>query len=120
MLRGAEDMVDHLKKATGVKEAGAVSADGLFSYEGVECLGACELAPMLRVDHKYHYLLTDEKIDQLVAERRAPSPLSPTLSPERGEGAGRRAPSPLSPTLSPERGEGAAKPKRAPRKKADG
>jgi NADH-quinone oxidoreductase subunit E len=96
MLRGAEDMVDHLKKATGVKEAGQVSPEGLFSYEEVECMGACEYAPMLRLDHRYHYDLTPEKIDQLVAERRSPSP------------------------LSTERGQGDAKPKRAPRKKADG
>jgi NADH:ubiquinone oxidoreductase subunit E len=96
MLRGAEDMVDHLKKATGVKEAGQVSPDGLFSYEEVECMGACEYAPMLRLDHRYHYDLTPEKIDQLVAERRSPSP------------------------LSPDQGQGDAKLKRAPRKKADG
>jgi NADH-quinone oxidoreductase subunit E len=120
MLRGANEIVDHLKSSIGVKGPDEISKDGMFSFEEVECLGACELAPMLRVDHKYHYLLTEEKIDELVAERRAPSPLSPTLSPERGEGAGRRAPSPLSPTLSPERGEGAAKPKRAPRKKTNG
>ena len=70
-LRGANEMVDHLKQAIGVKDAGEVSAGGLFSYEAVECLGACEFAPMLRLDHEYHYDLTAEKIDSLVAERRA-------------------------------------------------
>jgi NADH-quinone oxidoreductase subunit E len=96
MLRGANEIVDHLKEKIGVKDPDEISKDGMFSFEEVECLGACELAPMLRVDHKYHYLLTAEKIDQLVAQRRSSSP------------------------LSPERGEGGAKPKRAPRKKAGG
>jgi NADH-quinone oxidoreductase subunit E len=82
-LRGAEEIVEHLRGAIGVKEAGEVSADGLFSYEEVECMGACEYAPMCRVDHRYHYDLTAQKVDQLVAERKSSSsPLSPTLSPE--------------------------------------
>ena len=72
MLRGAEELVDHLRGAIGVKEAGQVSGDGLFSYEEVECMGACEYAPMCRLDHRYHYDLTAEKLDALVVERRAP------------------------------------------------
>jgi NADH-quinone oxidoreductase subunit E len=70
-------MVDHLKGAVGVREPGEISKDGLFSYEEVECLGACEFAPMMRLDHKYHYDLTPEKIDVLVAERRNPKPETP-------------------------------------------
>jgi NADH-quinone oxidoreductase subunit E len=72
MLRGAEELVEHLRGAIGVKEAGQVSVDGLFSYEEVECMGACEYAPMCRLDHRYHYDLTPEKLDVLVVERRAP------------------------------------------------
>lgn len=95
-LRGSGEIVDHVKGAIGVKEAGEVSSDGLFSYEEVECLGACEFAPMMRLDHKYHYDLTAEKIDALVAERKSPSstraapPPHPTpqaapTSPQGGE-----------------------------------
>jgi NADH-quinone oxidoreductase subunit E len=100
-LRGATEIVDHLKQAVGVKDAGEVSADGLFSYEAVECLGACEFAPMLRLDHEYHYDLTPEKIDQLVAERRSPAarPTSPphpsaqqATSPASGEVASSKKP----------------------------
>src|ERR1700732_4366995 len=73
-LRGAEEMVEHLRAAIGVKEAGEVSQDGLFSYEEVECMGACEYAAVGRLDHRYRYDLTPEKIDALVAERRSPVP----------------------------------------------
>ena len=107
-LRGAEEIVEHLRGAIGVKEAGEVSKDGLFSYEEVECLGACEYAPMVRVDHRYHYDLTAEKVDQLVAERKSPSAVAQPPS------------SPLSPTLSPKGERESPKPKRAPRKKAGG
>ena len=71
MLRGAYDIVDHLKKQIGVKDSESVSPDGLFSYEEVECLGACEYAPMMRLDHRYFYDLTPQAIDGLVAERRS-------------------------------------------------
>ena len=104
-LRGSGDIVDHVKGAIGVKEAGEVTSDGLFSYEEVECLGACEFAPMMRLDHQYHYELTAEKIDALVAERRSP----PTAVPAR-----------TSPLPSPPPGGGGSRPKRAPRTRKSG
>lgn len=88
MLRGANEIVDHLKKEIGVREPDEVSKDGMFSYEEVECLGACELAPMMRFEHRYHYELTAEKVGRLVAERRAPSPAS--AGGGRGEGRARK------------------------------
>src|SRR5438105_4240210 len=116
-LRGADEIVDHLKKAIGVSEPGEISKDGLFSYESVECLGACECAPMARLDHRYHYDLTAEKVDSLIAERRSPRPL--LTSPRGGEGP---APRPL--LTSPRGGEGLAskplKPRASRKKKADG
>jgi NADH-quinone oxidoreductase subunit E len=69
-LRGAEEILTHIKERIGVSEYGEVSADGLFSCEPVECLGACEYAPMMRFEHEYHYDLTPEKIDGLIEERR--------------------------------------------------
>ena len=118
-LRGAEDMVEHLRGAIGVKEAGEVSQDGLFSYEEVECMGACEYAPMCRIDHRYHYDLTPEKIDGLVAERRNPE-LSAVQAGVASAEHVRVAPHPGPP---PGGGGDAPLPpkKRAPRKrKADG
>ena len=93
-----------------MKEPDEVSADGLFSYQEVECLGACEFAPMMRFEHRYHYDLTPAKIDTLIAEAKK-------LLPARGEVAAEKQ-------LLPARGEVAAKPPegqprkpRAPRKK---
>jgi NADH-quinone oxidoreductase subunit E len=75
MLRGAYEMLAHANRAIGVEETGDVSANGLFSTEEVECLGACEFAPMMRLDHQFHYDLTPERIDALVAERQSKTPL---------------------------------------------
>ena len=72
MLRGSEEVVARLKDAIGVSGPGEVSKDGMFSYEEVECLGACEYAPMCRIDHHYEYDLTVVKIDQIVNDCRLP------------------------------------------------
>ena len=123
MLRGAGEIVDHLKQQIGVSSSEQVSPDGLFSFEEVECLGACEYAPMMRLDLRYYYDLTPEKVDALIAERRSSSPLTPALSPE-GERESRR-PSSVAPAARP---HPAASPPTSPasgevkrrKKKADG
>lgn len=86
-LRGADDLLEHAMKAVGVKDFDDVSADGLFSVEAVECLGACEYAPMMRLDHSYHYDLTPEKLDALIAERKGrPAPPAAAQPPPRKRG----------------------------------
>jgi NADH-quinone oxidoreductase subunit E len=70
-LRGADELIAYALEKIGVSELGEVSSDGAFSIEEVECLGACEYAPMMRLDHRYHYDLTPEKLDRLIDERRA-------------------------------------------------
>ncbi len=69
-LRGAYEICDHIKRRIGVEGFGEVSADGLFSLEEVECLGACEFAPMMRYQRRYHYDLTPEKVDALIEAAR--------------------------------------------------
>src|SRR5438876_11795010 len=100
MLRGAGEIVDHLKQQIGVSSSEQVSPDGLFSFEEVECLGACEFAPMMRLDHRYHYDPTSEAIDTLIAERRG-------VLHTRGEVVAK----------APKAPEGPAKKPRAPLKK---
>ncbi len=71
-LRGSGEVVARLKQAIGVKEPREISRDGLFSYEEVECLGACEYAPVCRIDHHYEYDLTPRRIDTLLNDFRLP------------------------------------------------
>jgi NADH-quinone oxidoreductase E subunit len=88
MLRGSGIVVEHLRQAIGVKEPGEISADGMFSYEEVECLGACEYAPMMRFNHRYHYDLSPEKIDAVIADTKnpRPAPPAPAAPPPRKRG----------------------------------
>ena len=91
MIRGANEIVEHVKGAIGTRTPEEVSSDGLFSFEEVECLGACEYAPMMRLDHRYFYDLTPQRIDDLIAERRDGHASAPPPTP-RPEGVGVKRP----------------------------
>jgi NADH-quinone oxidoreductase subunit E len=68
-LVGAEKIMDHIEEKLGVKE-GEVTADGLFSWRGVECLAACGYGPVLQIGPEYTFYenLTDESVDKLIDE----------------------------------------------------
>jgi len=69
MLRGAEDIVEHIEKRLGIKE-GETTADGLFTLKTVECLGSCGTAPMLQCGADYYENLTNEKVDALLEKMK--------------------------------------------------
>lgn len=64
-LMGAKTIIDHLKRRLGV-EIGETMADGRVTLLSVECLCACELAPMMQVDDNYEGVLTPEKVDRIL------------------------------------------------------
>jgi NADH-quinone oxidoreductase subunit E len=63
-LRGALDLKAVLKAKIG--DANHVSADGKFSWEEVECLGACCNAPMAAINDYYYEDLTPESLAQIL------------------------------------------------------
>jgi len=65
MLRGSDQVVEHLGKRLGIK-LGETSSDGRFTLKEVECLGACVEAPMFQIGDTYYGDLTPEKIDQIL------------------------------------------------------
>lgn len=66
-LRGAEDVVNHLKEVLAV-EVGQTTKDNKFTLRTVECLGACVNAPMMQIGDAYHENLDPEKIDEIIAQ----------------------------------------------------
>jgi len=68
-LVGAEKIMDYIEEKLGVKE-GEVTADGLFSWRGVECLAACGYAPVLQIGPEYTFYenLTNESVDKLIKD----------------------------------------------------
>ena len=66
-LRGAEEILAGLRRDLEVGE-NQVTADGKLSITHFECLGACDMAPMMMVDDDYHGRLTPEKVRRLVED----------------------------------------------------
>ena len=64
-LLGAKGIVDHLRERLGV-DVGETTADGRITLLTVECLCACEQAPMMQVDDRYEFLLTPAKVDTIL------------------------------------------------------
>jgi len=65
LVRGGEEILQHCAKRLGVGHKGT-TADGLFTLEEVECIGACSWAPAAQVNYDFHENLTTEKIDSIL------------------------------------------------------
>ncbi|MBX5218782.1 MULTISPECIES: NADH-quinone oxidoreductase subunit NuoE [unclassified Rhizobium] len=70
MLCGSQDLLDHLETVLGIRKGGT-TPDGLFTLSTVECLGACEMAPVMQVGDDYHAHLDVMRINALLDNLRA-------------------------------------------------
>lgn len=69
MLRGGYDVYERFQDELGIGHKG-VTADGVFSLEEVECIGACCWAPAIQVNYDFHDDLTPEAVPGILAEYR--------------------------------------------------
>jgi len=65
MLRGGKQLLEHAQRKLeiGHKE---VTADGVFSLEEVECIGACTGAPAMQVNYDFYEDLTPQTFDRII------------------------------------------------------
>jgi NADH-quinone oxidoreductase subunit E len=93
-LRDGAKALRHLEKRLGVK-MGETTADGLFTLQQSECLGACADSPVMLVnDRTMCSFMSNDKLDQLIEGLRSAEGASATSHPlplageGRGEGEG--------------------------------
>lgn len=91
MICGAEDLIAVCKRRIAPTPH-TVSADGKFSWEEVECLGACTNAPMAQIGKDFYEDLTAEKLEALLdafasGEVPLPGPQNGRYSSEAAGGA---------------------------------
>ncbi len=89
MICGAEDLIGICKDKIA-PNAHQLSSDGKFSWEEVECLGACSNAPMAQIGKDYYEDLTAERFTAMLEE------LARGEVPTPGPQNGRYASEPLS------------------------
>ena len=71
LLRNGYEAFQHLEKKLGIK-VGETTADGMFTLQQCECLGACADAPVMLVnDRNMCSFMDDQKLDELVDGLRA-------------------------------------------------
>ena len=70
MICGAEDLIGVCKDKIAARPH-ELSADGRFSWEEVECLGACANAPMAQIGKDYYEDLTAARLDEIIDELAA-------------------------------------------------
>lgn len=67
-LRGGTQAIEHLEQKLGIKD-GQTTADGKFTLQHCECLGACGDAPVMLVnDRTMCSFMTGERLEELVRE----------------------------------------------------
>ncbi len=64
-VKGAPFVVETIERELGIK-AGETTPDGQFTFDTVNCLGACALAPLIVIDDEYHGKLDQSKIKKIL------------------------------------------------------
>lgn len=64
-LCGSDEIIEHLASKYDLR-IGNTSQDGRFTLYAVECLAACDGAPMMQVGKDCYYHLTPSKLDQVL------------------------------------------------------
>jgi NADH-quinone oxidoreductase subunit E len=69
MLRGGFEIYERFQQELSIGHKG-VTADGVFSLEEVECIGACCWAPAIQVNYEFHDELTPEQVPAILTAYR--------------------------------------------------
>jgi NADH-quinone oxidoreductase subunit E len=64
-LKNADMIINSVALETGIRP-GQTTADGKFSFELTNCIGACDLAPAMLVNHEVYGPLTPGKIAEIL------------------------------------------------------
>jgi NADH-quinone oxidoreductase subunit E len=68
MLRNSDGIVDHIEKKLKIKIGQSTKDNKFYLKDEMECLAACNGAPMMQVNHINYENLTFEKVDNILDE----------------------------------------------------
>jgi NADH-quinone oxidoreductase E subunit len=66
-LKNSDLIIDSINKELGINP-GETTSDGRFSFELTNCIGACDKAPAMMINHDVHGELTPERISKILKE----------------------------------------------------
>jgi len=69
-VRGAPLVVDTIERELDMK-SGETSADGEYTLDSVNCVGACALGPLVTIDGEFHGHMDQKKVKKLIKKEPA-------------------------------------------------
>ncbi|MEC9206044.1 MAG: NAD(P)H-dependent oxidoreductase subunit E [Pseudomonadota bacterium] len=68
MLKNSKKILEHIEKKLQTKTGNTTKDNKFFIKNEIECLAACDGAPMMQINHKNYENLTIEKVDKILEE----------------------------------------------------
>ena len=72
-VKGSQTVYELLKEELGITDTDT-SSDGLFTLQQVRCVGACSLAPVMKIDETFYGGLDKKKVKQILKQIREVEP----------------------------------------------
>lgn len=69
-VKGGENVLNKFSELLGIK-AGQTTEDGLFTLDGLRCIGACGIAPAISINGKVYPKVKLEQVSKIIEEYRA-------------------------------------------------
>jgi NADH-quinone oxidoreductase subunit E/NADP-reducing hydrogenase subunit HndA len=69
-VKGSQNVLDKFAEILNIK-TGETSADGLFTLDGLRCIGACGIAPAISINGKVYPKVQLSEVKKIVDEYRA-------------------------------------------------
>jgi len=69
-VKGSLKVYEFLEKELGLSPLEDTSKDGLFTLQQVRCVGACSLAPVMKIDDEFYGNLDVDKTRKIISEYR--------------------------------------------------
>ena len=66
MLRGSDKILTHIEKKLNIKVGESSTDNKFYLKDEIECLAACNGAPMMQVNHKNYENISIEQVDKII------------------------------------------------------
>ena len=66
MLRGSDQILSHIEKKLNIKVGQSTADNKFYLKDEVECLAACNGAPMMQINHKNYENISIEQVDKII------------------------------------------------------
>ncbi|MBD3235761.1 MAG: hypothetical protein GF330_03575 [Candidatus Eisenbacteria bacterium] len=93
-VKGAARILEAFQRTLGIRD-GQTTSDGKYTLEGVRCLGACSIAPVVKIGDEVHGNVQARQVERLLASYKPQAPAASDTDEGNGDRRGTLAPGDL-------------------------